>query len=105
MENQSSSECIAMPNKCTAMPNECIICLLNYTEETKKITECNHIFHQECLERWLQENTSCPLCRSELKPKNNVYSPINSLPLEQSRLSFELSNGVEALMDLLRQLD
>ena len=48
--------------------NECIICLFDYKEETKKTTECNHTFHTECLDRWLENNTSCPLCRTELKP-------------------------------------
>jgi len=50
------------------MLSECTICLLDYNEETKKITECSHTFHTECLDRWLQNNTSCPLCRTELKP-------------------------------------
>jgi hypothetical protein len=49
------------------MAQECTICLLTYTDETKKATECNHIFHQECLDRWLQENNSCPLCRHVLQ--------------------------------------
>ena len=49
------------------MTDECTICLLNYNEETKKATECQHIFHQECIDRWLQENNSCPLCRTCLQ--------------------------------------
>ena len=49
------------------MTDECTICLLNYTEETKKITECCHTFHTECLDKWLQNNTSCPLCRTCLQ--------------------------------------
>ena len=49
------------------MTDECTICLLQYTEETKKATECQHIFHQECIDRWLQENSSCPLCRTCLQ--------------------------------------
>ena len=49
------------------MTDECTICLLQYTEETKKATECQHIFHQECIDRWLQENNSCPLCRTCLQ--------------------------------------
>jgi len=48
------------------MVDECTICLLHYTEETKKATECNHTFHDECIGRWLQTNNSCPLCRTEL---------------------------------------
>ena len=50
-----------------ATQSECTICLLNYNEETKKATECHHIFHQECIDRWLQTNNSCPLCRTCLQ--------------------------------------
>jgi hypothetical protein len=47
--------------------SECTICLLDYKEETKKATECNHIFHQECIDRWLETNNTCPLCRHVLQ--------------------------------------
>ena len=47
--------------------SECTICLLDYNEETKTETECNHFFHQECLDKWLQTNYTCPLCRTELR--------------------------------------
>ena len=52
--------------------NECTICLLNYTEETKKTTECNHTFHDECIGRWLQTNNSCPLCRTVLNQQKQT---------------------------------
>jgi hypothetical protein len=52
-------------NEC--MHSECTICLLDYKKETKKATECQHIFHQECIDRWLQTNNSCPLCRHVLQ--------------------------------------
>ena len=54
-------------NESMSTQSECTICLLQYTEETKKATECQHIFHQECIDRWLQENNSCPLCRTCLQ--------------------------------------
>jgi hypothetical protein len=47
--------------------SECTICLLEYKEETKTETKCHHIFHQECLDRWLETNNSCPLCRHVLQ--------------------------------------
>lgn len=62
--------------------SECTICLLDYNDETKTETECNHFFHQECLDKWLQTNYTCPLCRTELK-KNTLCRPIYALPSEQ----------------------
>ena len=84
--------------------SECTICLLDYNEETKTETECNHIFHQECLDKWLQTNYTCPLCRTELK-KDTLCRPIYALPSEQQRLRYnsdlpilDLSIGLEAVM-------
>ena len=65
---ESTKEC--MQSESTHI--ECTICLLNYTEETKKITECCHTFHTKCLDKWLQNNTSCPLCRTEMKPMSFI---------------------------------
>ena len=61
---ESTNESMSTQSECS---NECTICLLQYTDETKKATECQHIFHQECIDRWLQENNSCPLCRTCLQ--------------------------------------
>ena len=32
-----------------------------------EVTECNHRFHRACLQKWLEENNSCPLCRHQLR--------------------------------------
>nr|KAJ3423051.1 hypothetical protein HK105_003877 [Polyrhizophydium stewartii] len=32
------------------------------------VTPCHHIFHTECLERWMEVKLECPVCRSELPP-------------------------------------
>lgn len=47
----------------------CIICL-DYVEKSDKIRElsnCCHVFHQECLDAWLNnDQLTCPLCRCTL---------------------------------------
>uniref|UniRef100_A0A6C0HHM3 RING-type domain-containing protein n=1 Tax=viral metagenome TaxID=1070528 RepID=A0A6C0HHM3_9ZZZZ len=75
---ESTKECVQ---------SECTICLLNYNEETKKITECHHIFHQECLDKWLQNNTSCPLCRTELYNSSRFrleFTPLHELFIDRT---------------------
>ena len=48
------------------MPEDiCSICLeeFKYDEELKKL-KCDHIFHKDCLEPWLNNNNKCPICRA-----------------------------------------
>lgn len=46
---------------------ECSICYNKYTEEKENSRlECNHVFHQECILKWLETGTTCPLCRSHV---------------------------------------
>ena len=47
------------------MDNTCIICL----EEIKKAKrlKCGHIFHLNCLRRWLEQNVQCPTCRDKIE--------------------------------------
>jgi hypothetical protein len=45
---------------------ECNICIEHIIDEDKYITKCNHIFHKECINKWLQLNNKCPYCRTEL---------------------------------------
>eukprot|EP01147_Barroeca_monosierra_P001405 gene1405-4572_t len=42
----------------------CNICLEEMTSAKK--LPCGHIFHLNCLRRWLQENQTCPACRADL---------------------------------------
>jgi hypothetical protein len=72
----------------------CSICLDNLDSDNRNITEtiCNHIFHNECLNLWLNNNSTCPCCRTaindleddtsnlhEIEPINNtdIYNFIN----------------------------
>ncbi len=48
----------------------CPICMCDVIpgDENYMITPCNHIFHGECLRRWLGEKLECPVCRAGLPP-------------------------------------
>jgi len=45
--------------------NICPICLDTLCDSScRKLTVCGHAFHPECIMKWLDSNTTCPLCRS-----------------------------------------
>lgn len=42
----------------------CIICLSDYVQgELLKQLPCKHIYHAECVDKWLRRNGTCPLCK------------------------------------------
>ena len=45
----------------------CAVCCDNIQIGKKGMfMPCGHIYHQDCLEPWLQTNNTCPVCRYEL---------------------------------------
>jgi len=47
---------------------ECSICLGEYEkgDELVSLTPCRHVFHEECISAWTNQNTRCPLCNIDL---------------------------------------
>ncbi|KZV53907.1 hypothetical protein F511_23672 [Dorcoceras hygrometricum] len=45
----------------------CCICLAKYlnNDELRELP-CSHLFHRECVDKWLRINASCPLCKAEV---------------------------------------
>ncbi|KAM0894561.1 hypothetical protein ACQ4PT_024394 [Festuca glaucescens] len=43
----------------------CSVCLQDFglRQFVRTLPQCEHIFHVQCIDNWLQRNASCPLCR------------------------------------------
>jgi len=50
------------------MDNQCVVCLGDYqkNETLQQLPVCSHIFHKACVDEWLANNSTCPLCRMSL---------------------------------------
>ncbi|XP_065089221.1 E3 ubiquitin-protein ligase AMFR-like isoform X1 [Ochlerotatus camptorhynchus] len=57
--------------------DNCAICWEKM--ETARKLPCSHLFHNSCLQSWLEQDTSCPTCRLGLSVHNNN---VNILPNE-----------------------
>lgn len=44
---------------------KCVVCLNDFQEQDtlRVLPSCNHGFHLDCIDVWLQSNANCPLCR------------------------------------------
>lgn len=47
---------------------ECAICLVDFEKtDMVSVTNCNHVFHNECIQEWSHYKHDCPVCREELE--------------------------------------
>ncbi|KAG6507477.1 brassinosteroid-responsive RING protein 1-like [Zingiber officinale] len=54
---------------CHGRGSGCAICLCEFEqgEAVRKLSDCRHVFHRGCLDRWVEHGRStCPLCRAPL---------------------------------------
>ncbi|KAI3505334.1 hypothetical protein L1887_27424 [Cichorium endivia] len=65
----------------------CSVCLdcIDATHLIRELLTCKHVFHRECLDRWVDEGqVTCPLCRSMLLPPKKLLSSSSSTSGESS---------------------
>lgn len=54
--------------KQTNEPEKCVICLDNFkNKERVRELPCTHCFHKKCVDRWFKNNSTCPMCRQNVK--------------------------------------
>ncbi|KAI3874763.1 hypothetical protein MKW98_019336 [Papaver atlanticum] len=58
--------------------DECAICLSTFEENEvgRLLPICQHSFHVECIDMWLRSNSSCPICRSPVKPEKSTVETL-----------------------------
>lgn len=55
----------------------CSVCLecIESNDLVRELCNCKHVFHQECLDRWVDEgHVNCPLCRTILLPPKRLLA-------------------------------
>ncbi|XP_051825231.1 E3 ubiquitin-protein ligase RLIM [Antechinus flavipes] len=55
----------------------CSVCITEYTEGNKlRKLPCSHEYHVHCIDRWLSENSTCPICRRAVLTSGNRESMV-----------------------------
>ncbi|KAL1187963.1 E3 ubiquitin-protein ligase ATL41 [Cardamine amara subsp. amara] len=54
-----------------ATATECSVCLsvLEEQDTARELPNCKHVFHVDCVDKWLTTCSTCPVCRSEVQPR------------------------------------
>ncbi|XP_045107169.1 protein goliath-like isoform X2 [Portunus trituberculatus] len=72
----------------------CAVCIEHYqTGEAVRTLPCKHLFHRCCVDPWLLEHRTCPMCKMDIL-KHYGYVLSES---EESVLQFDLGDGGESL--------
>lgn len=58
--------------------DNCAICWEKM--DTARKLPCSHLFHNSCLQSWLEQDTSCPTCRLALSVQSSARLPPNRQP-------------------------
>lgn len=60
---------------------ECAVCLNEFQDDEtlRLIPNCSHVFHPECIDAWLVNHSTCPVCRANLIPKPGDTSFVSVL--------------------------
>ncbi|XP_010517755.1 PREDICTED: E3 ubiquitin-protein ligase ATL41 [Camelina sativa] len=99
---------------------ECAVCLslLEEQDTARELPNCKHIFHVDCVDRWLWTCSTCPVCRTEVEPRPRLEpepreGPVSTAPplLEEARLNLTVeaapssSSGNKTVVSPVSRLD
>jgi hypothetical protein len=60
-----------------SVADECPICLGEFQDgdALRKLPSCVHAFHRSCIDLWLLQSATCPLCKVDVPSKSSDSSP------------------------------
>jgi len=72
----------------------CPVCLSAYDDADVLIKlPCEHLFHEQCIARWLQQDSSCPQCRSTVGGPSPPLGPPAPLPNQPQQPSIRAASS------------
>lgn len=83
---------------------ECPVCYESLHGHSPKITACGHPFGGECIEKVIETQHKCPMCRAVLESKEDLVEPrpeVPSTPVANIDTSTS-SSKLEALLSILK---
>jgi len=80
----------------------CPICLDDFVHNETRVRElpCSHIFHPECIDIFLRDNSSlCPMCKKSTLPPGYCPTRVTNLMVRRERLARRMRERAAALQN------
>lgn len=57
---------------------ECAVCLSDFEdgETGRRLPECEHVLHADCIDTWFESHSSCPLCRAPVQADGQAATEV-----------------------------
>ncbi|KAM9765083.1 E3 ubiquitin-protein ligase RNF128a [Menidia menidia] len=87
----------------------CAVCIESYKAgDVVTVLTCEHIFHKACIEPWLLDRRTCPMCKCDIlkalgveeEPKENVQPPPESRPESPPDVTVVTVTGGEPIYEV-----
>lgn len=78
---------------------------MDETGQVCLIRQCKHVFHQECLDKWLQQKNECPLCKVKVdcvKDRPQAQAE-NNAAIAMHRLFFQMNELNQPMEEYFRE--
>ena len=67
----------------------------------KKIINCTHYFHNDCIEQWILKHNTCPICRTVIDENRKIYEENNRDEYTEYTEYAEYTNYFENFQELI----
>lgn len=73
---------------------QCTVCLIEYQPKDilRILPYCGHSFHVACIDTWLQQNSTCPICRISLRDTPETKHMLQPMSSSAIRISFTMAS-------------
>ncbi|KAK1148612.1 E3 ubiquitin-protein ligase RNF128-like isoform X1 [Acipenser oxyrinchus oxyrinchus] len=80
--------------------DSCAVCIEVYKlNDVMRILTCNHLFHKTCIDPWLLEHRTCPMCKCDILKALGIEQPDDeeaSEPVQMDERVLEEENPIPA---------
>ncbi|XP_034722376.1 E3 ubiquitin-protein ligase RNF130 [Etheostoma cragini] len=77
--------------------NHCAVCIEAYQlNDVVRILPCKHVFHKVCVDPWLNEHCTCPMCKLNILKALGIVTSVpcvDSVVLDVDRLGVSVASG------------